>query len=375
MEVLNVNNENTHEGNENQNIHVVQESSGQNGKDSEFARDDSPRRGSPKKKSAHRSKKKSKRGSSRSRKYHRRRKHDSESSSSDSGSSSQSSESESDDEPPMKRFKVITEEEKSKYKLPHSVADYINEHFEKYIPNKELKDAILVDNPVPENLDPVKKLDDFARSILKDSRHSKIANEIVNMDNVLEKVQKKIRDIMGPLSRMMDMIESATGSEEDKVTVSLFELKEYMEQTAVLVGQSSNTVSNHRRYNVLNGLMGSTTQAKELLREKTDLLQKHDTQLFGKKFRKHIVDVTKSKKTTIEAFSGQRKKSNYGNKPFQGASQQFSQQGRSVAGPGRQISLSKSGNASFTPSKQRWQPNRGRNFQRNSWQRNNGKIR
>ena len=53
-------------------------------------------------------------------------------------------------------------------------------------------------NPVLDNADQVKKLDDFAISILKDRRGS-ASNELVNQDKVLEKIQVKIRDIMGPL--------------------------------------------------------------------------------------------------------------------------------------------------------------------------------
>ena len=48
--------------------------------------------------------------------------------------------------------------------------------------------------------------------------------------------------------------------------------------------------------------MGSLNQAKEYLGEKKDLLQKHDENLLRKKFRNHIVEVTKTRKTTMEAF-------------------------------------------------------------------------
>ena len=249
-----------------------------------------------------------------------------------SSSSSSFDDSDSDMELPLKRFKMKFEEEKMKYKLPRPVATYINEHFEMYIPDKELKTGTLVNNPVPDNLDPVKKLGDFAMIILKDSKHTRTANELINADNVLKKIQGKIRDIMGPLSRMLNVVlnvvEEATRSNDENVTVLLTDLKESMEQTALLVGQSSNTVSYHRRYNIPNSWMRNTSQAKKLLKEKAELLQKHGTNLFGKKFRKHIVELTKSKKTTIDAFSGQKPK-HKGLKPFSRASPQY-HQGRSA---------------------------------------------
>ena len=57
------------------------------------------------------------------------------------------------------------------------------------------------ENPVPDNVDQVKKLDDFAISILQDRRGSAI-HELINQGKVLEKIQVKIRDIMGPLCRL-----------------------------------------------------------------------------------------------------------------------------------------------------------------------------
>ena len=39
-----------------------------------------------------------------------------------------------------------------------------------------------------------------------------------------------------------------------------------------------------------------------MLREKVYLLQKHDGDLFGKKFRSHITETTKSKKQAMEMF-------------------------------------------------------------------------
>ena len=55
--------------------------------------------------------------------------------------------------------------------------------------------------------------------------------------------------------------------------------------------------------------MGSSNQAKEALREKKDLLQKHDGNLLRKKFRNHTVEVTNTRTTTIEAFSAGKSKS------------------------------------------------------------------
>ena len=46
---------------------------------------------------------------------------------------------------------------------------FANKHFEPYLLDKELHSNVLKENPVTDNADQVKKLDDFAMSILEDS--------------------------------------------------------------------------------------------------------------------------------------------------------------------------------------------------------------
>ena len=67
-----------------------------------------------------------------------------------------------------------------------------------YVPEDSSKEAILCQNPVPDNLDNVKKFDDFLRDISKEKRKT---NE-KNIENVLEKLQRKNFDAMGPLPKL-----------------------------------------------------------------------------------------------------------------------------------------------------------------------------
>ena len=64
------------------------------------------------------------------------------------------------DGPNSKRFRIITEEKEYKWSLPQDMASYVNDNLEKYLPEKDVKEAILIQTPRPENLDPLKKLDD-----------------------------------------------------------------------------------------------------------------------------------------------------------------------------------------------------------------------
>ena len=66
-----------------------------------------------------------------------------------------------------------------------------------YLPDREQHSNILKENSAPNNVDQVKKLNDFAISILKDRRGS-ASHELITQGKVLEKIQVKIRDTMGP---------------------------------------------------------------------------------------------------------------------------------------------------------------------------------
>ena len=52
----------------------------------------------------------------------------------------------------MIRIKIITDNEKLKWKLPKSMANYVNKYVEEYVPEDNLKEAILCQNPFQINL-------------------------------------------------------------------------------------------------------------------------------------------------------------------------------------------------------------------------------
>ena len=110
---------------------------------------------------------------------------------------SSSSDGNDSDDSQHTRFKIVTEDEKFKWKLPKGMASYASKHFKEFIPEGDLKEAILTQSSVPENMDTVKKLDDFLKDLLKEKKKT---NE-QNLENVFEKLQNKTRDVTGPLAR------------------------------------------------------------------------------------------------------------------------------------------------------------------------------
>ena len=105
---------------------------------------------------------------------------------------------------------------------------------------------------------------------------------------------------MGPLSKIWTAVESVRLSQDDSVEVDLKEIQEFVEQTVLLLGQASNSISYYRIFYMLLALTNSPQQSSKMLREDSQLLQKNDNNLFRKRFRGNIWHTSKSKKQTIE---------------------------------------------------------------------------
>ena len=83
------------------------------------------------------------------------------------------------------------------------MVEYVNTQFETNVKEADLKQQILTENLVPDNLEQVKKLDDFVRDILKD----KIKQKDLNMDSAFEKNQLKNGCVTEPLSKLWMLVE------------------------------------------------------------------------------------------------------------------------------------------------------------------------
>ena len=110
----------------------------------------------------------------------------------------------------------------------------------------------------------------------------------------MEKLQRKTIDVMGPFSKLSNILEGEEGAEEDAVQISINDLLHYVEHNVLLLRRSSNAITYHRRLNVLGSVMNSQYQVKSM--------QRHDEYLFTKTFRNHIADIIKSKKQTKKNF-------------------------------------------------------------------------
>ena len=130
------------------------------------------------------------------------------------------------------RFKILNEAEKFKWKLPKRIASYANKYFEEFILEGDFKEATLTQSPVAENMNTVKKLDDFLKDLLKENKKT---NE-QNLENIFEKLQNKTRDVMGPQAKLLKILEDTKQAQDEAVQISVNELLFYVEQIVLLLG-------------------------------------------------------------------------------------------------------------------------------------------
>ena len=97
------------------------------------------------------------------------------------------------------------------------MASHANNNSEKYIPEKYVKETILIKTPRPENLRPVKKLDDYLQELLKQKKR----RQDIVIDNTLETVQDKVLDIIVPLLKLWVMIEQVNSGSGSSSTVEM----------------------------------------------------------------------------------------------------------------------------------------------------------
>ena len=150
-------------------------------------------------------------------------------------------ESESDLQPAKRFFKPISADTAYDWELPQDMLDHAIEQFHTFYPEQTLKESVLSMRPVPSNMIKVPTLDDFIRGLMfQNKKHTE-----VQMDKVLQNVQKKIMHIMGPLSSMWFTLQKVmeTPAEESTTTeLSIEDLLQEVQMMVTLTGQSFNSV-------------------------------------------------------------------------------------------------------------------------------------
>ena len=91
---------------------------------------------------------------------------------------------------------------------------------QKFVKDKNLKENILNENPVPPNITKQRKLDEYYKELLEENR----AKRELALDCILEKIQSKTLNIIEPLSKLWFGFKEALAPENNMVQLDLNEL-------------------------------------------------------------------------------------------------------------------------------------------------------
>ena len=185
----------------------------------------------------------------------------------------------------------IEADSQSKLDLPKDMNEYLLTKFNKFIPDKSLKEKILDKLPLPSaSCIKAPALDDYVPDIFTATRSSYGKSYESNLQQIQERIGLVI--IQGPLSRIWLDLDNIDSGRESGQNLDPSEWLDIIEKTITLLGQAFTTTTYHRRMNILYNLTKDVKKAKQLLKSNSEDLASSQ-KLFGKKFYKSLGQVLK----------------------------------------------------------------------------------
>ena len=168
--------------------------------------------------------------------------------------------------------------------LPKHLEKILNKQ-DRYKPEK-LEKKIFKKNPVPGLIREVPELDPYMEATLLSAsemnRDPSLKFEITR-DKQLAHCENQIRNILCPLSTLLKKTEEKELYLEDIV--------ELVDQTIILVNQSRLGINFQRQRGILSAILRSDTQAKAMIKENQEMLNKankSENRLFGRELKRKL---------------------------------------------------------------------------------------
>ena len=177
-----------------------------------------------------------------------------------------SGEGQGGNEPPAKRtrFELGPEINENTWELPPSLLDYVHKYMGLHIADKVIDDQILHNSPVPSNLRKAPQLDTYIKKLLQDN--AKFTT--LKHERTLRLMQDKLWKVFGPLTQLWAAIEGEKAQSPEDEALESISTSFY--QSIMLLAQVFNSLSHHRRENIISALMDSQTRVKEILKTQSN---------------------------------------------------------------------------------------------------------
>lgn len=206
---------------------------------------------------------------------------------------------------PLKIARFEVEEDKgSDWNLPDSLLQYATKYMNIKVTDKDMKEKILLEDPVPLNMKTVPDLDGYMKQLLID--HHK--HNTLHIEKVLKGIQEKCMYVFGPISRLWDLTEKEKeqlDANDESAIQNFGYIIGLIEKTVMLESQTYQRLMYHRRHNVLSTLIDNGSKVNELLKNNAEILNALDNKfLFGEKFEDILSHTTSTAKKLSDVFTG-----------------------------------------------------------------------
>ena len=213
------------------------------------------------------------------------------------------------------RFELDESDDESSVVLREDLVKYARKYSTKHFSDKAIKEKILTDFPVPNNLPKPPKLDIYIKELVNETVGKARTTRV---DGYLLNIQQSIRTIMGPVAQLWssvneekDSLEKEQGEDEEQEALrkaeihKLGDISKTLDSVVALVGQATQRTSYYRRHLILESLLADNKQPKTMLNDWESALEENTSKyLFGDKFEEELCRSSKTKKKSKDIFKG-----------------------------------------------------------------------
>ena len=219
------------------------------------------------------------------------------------------------------RFELEGESNSKGWDLSSGLASYLNKYMSIHVPEKDIREKILQNNPVPRNVKVCQRLDEYIKEFLLEGRKS----STLYHEKILKGIQEKIVSVLAPLTKLWSFMveERELISPDNEASDGHQEIASLFEQTILLAGQVFNSVAYQIRLIVLNTLIDNIFKVKEILKPMLNLEAIDNDYLFGEKFEEQLSKITSAKQKSKSIFTGLQGKPNMMNQFVNTVNQPF----------------------------------------------------
>ena len=193
------------------------------------------------------------------------------------------------------------EGDKHTFTLNEDMTAYVTKMFTTFVADRKIKETITEEYPIPSGIPglEVPKVDEYISDIFAAEK----TDYGRSIDENWCKVQHRVLDVMGPISKLWSIMETVRTGDEDTEELDLFECLDIVEKAITLLGQAHIALPFYRKQNIVYKMTRDKKKTRTLLKQLDTSTLKSFEFLFGKQFYKKLHKSARVRKQSKEISS------------------------------------------------------------------------